>query len=66
MTDETDLEDEFDAEVTVEQTPPGARGREGVATVTVYCEAGSEEEVRERIEDLEAELAFETRRRDVQ
>lgn len=62
MTGETDLEDEFDAEVTVEQTPPGAGGREGAATVTVYCEAESEEAVRERIEDLEAEIAFEPRR----
>lgn len=61
MTGETDLEDKFDAEVTIERTPPGARGREGVAEFTVYCEAESEDDVRERIEDLETEIAFETR-----
>lgn len=62
MTGETDLEDEFDADVTVERTSPGAGGREGVARVTVYCDAEASDRVRERVAELEPGVTFETRR----
>lgn len=56
---EENLQEEFDEDVTVERTT-NTTGREATAAFTIYCDADSTEEIRERLAELETDVAFET------
>lgn len=59
MTVEEELEAAFEADVTIERAAD-ARTYEGTVEFVVHCDADDEEEVRERLAELGADLAFGT------
>lgn len=55
-----ELRETFDGDVEVERTASTATGHDGTVRFTVTCDDDERERVRERLEEIDADVTFET------
>ncbi|MEF8776138.1 MAG: hypothetical protein V5A43_06505 [Haloarculaceae archaeon] len=62
MSLEETIEESLGSDATVERTTGPSGTRDGTTTFTIRCEPGDEERIREKLPDVEADIAFAVRR----